>query len=75
MKFSMLSAWTKPNLPTWTGGGVNVDQYIEQLLAAWNDPGPHPAYHAEWQRRLQQEWPPLYQAILGIKRTYERNHE
>lgn len=36
---------------------------IEAVARAWNDPGPHPVYHREWQNRLRVEWPTLAAAV------------
>lgn len=39
---------------------------IEAVAKAWNDPGNHPAYHREWQKRLQVEWPTLAAAVAKL---------
>lgn len=41
-------------------------QLIDDLVAAWIDPGKHPTYHYQQISNLATQWPVLYQAIAKI---------
>jgi len=47
---------------------MTVDQAVRRVVAAWLDPGPHPRYHHQWQRRLLAEWPVLGEAVRNLAR-------
>jgi hypothetical protein len=46
-------------------GMLSVEERAEVLMVynAWNDPGPHPAYHRDAQRHLLSMWPKLGRAL------------
>lgn len=40
-----------------------IPQEVQDVIRAWNVPGPVPEYHYAAQRRLRIEWPALAQAL------------
>jgi hypothetical protein len=44
----------------------NIDKYLDELLLAINDPGPHPIAHQAIMNKSRREWPTLWRTIDNL---------